>query len=260
MAMIGKLALAAALMMAASLAWADEQPAYVGVFGGVGALSDTRMQQQGTVITPFPFPDINVNAKGDADATVAPIAGLQFGYGLWHSAAPSGWAATLDGEVEGLYLSAEPKGVLDIDPQALGTQYVSLPLTTAAALVNAVIEVQTPYSETLIPYAGLGAGYGMVFVNGSNSTNPSEPGINHFNSEPDASAGGLALQAKIGLRAHLTGHWSAFTEYRHVYVAPVGLGFGETDYPGEHLPTTRWKVDLGAQNYNLWVAGLSYRF
>ena len=51
-----------------------------------------------------------------------------------------------------------------------------------------------------------------------------------------------------------------FTEYRHVYVASTDYTCGQTDYPGEHLPTTKWNVDLGQQDYNLWVSGLSYHF
>ena len=239
----------------------DGPGVYLGAFGGVGMLGDTSMQQVGTVITPFIIPDINVDARGSADSVVSPIAGIQLGYEFnrWDVSA-SGWNVGIAAEIEGLYLGAEPKGVLDIDPQALGTQYVTLPLSVGAVLVNAVFNLQTPYSEAIRPYAGVGAGYGAVFINGSNSTNPSEPGINHFNSEPDASSGGLALQAKIGIRADVTSNWSVFTEYRHVYVASTDYTFGRTDYPGEHLPTTKWSVDLGQQNYNLWVSGLSYRF
>ena len=239
----------------------DSPGMYVGAFGGIGLLDETSMRQVGTVITPFIFPDINVDARGSADSVVAPIAGLQLGYEFsqWDVSA-SGWRVGMAAEIEGLYLGAEPKGVLDIDPQALGTQYVTLPVSVGAVLVNAVFNLRTPYSDAIKPYAGIGVGYGAVFINGSNSTNPSEPGINHFNSEPDASSGGLALQAKIGIRADVTSNWSVFTEYRHVYVASTDYTFGQTDYPGEHLPTTKWNVDLGHQNYNLWVSGLSYHF
>jgi opacity protein-like surface antigen len=239
----------------------DGPDMYVGAFGGVGLLDDTSMRQVGTVITPFFFPDINVDARGSADSVVAPIAGLQLGYEFNHwDVSASGWGVGMAAEIEGLYLGAEPKGVLDIDPQALGTQYVTLPVSVGAVLVNAVFNLRTPYSDAIAPYAGIGAGYGAVFINGSNSTNPSEPGINHFNSEPDASSGGLALQAKIGIRAAVTSNWSVFTEYRHVYITSTDYTFGQTDYPGEHLPTTKWNVELGQQNYNLWVSGLSYRF
>lgn len=234
---------------------------YVGAFGGVGILDETSMQQVGTVITPIGFPDINVDARGSADTVVAPIVGVQLGYEFnqW-SIATSGWSVGMAAELEGFYLAAKPKGDLDIDPQALGTQYDSLPLEVGAVLANAVFNLRTPYSEAITPYAGVGAGYGAVFIDDSNSTNPSEPGINHFNSEPDASSGGLALQAKIGIRAEVASNWSVFTEYRHIYIAPTNYTFGRTDYPGEHPPTTKWNVDLGQQDYNLWVSGVSYRF
>lgn len=261
---------ALAVMAAAGLGWASPSSAadasdapglYLGAFGGVGALSETSMRQRGTVITPFIIPDIDVDATGSADSVVAPVAGLQIGYAFGHSdITASGWSAGLAAEIEGLYLAAEPKGVLDIDPQALGTQYVTLPLDVGAVLVNAVLNLETPYSDSVTPYAGVGAGYGRVFINGSKSTNPSEPGINHFNSGPDASDGGLALQAKIGVKARFAGNWSVFTEYRYVSIASTQYTFGETDYPGEHLPTTKWNVDMGRQSYNLWVSGLSYRF
>jgi opacity protein-like surface antigen len=239
----------------------DSKGIYFGVFGGVGSLDEVSMDQVGTVITPHPFPDINVDGRGSADSVVAPIAGVQFGYELKKlDISTSGWSIGMAAEVEGLYLTAEPEGVLDIDPYFLGTQYVSLPLNVGAILVNAVFNIRTPFSEAVTLYGGVGAGYGAVFVGGSNSTNPSEPGINHFNSEPDASSGGLALQAKIGVRAKMSSNWSVFTEFRHIFIGSTDFTFGETDYPGQHLPTTKWNVDLGEQNYNLWVAGLSYHF
>jgi opacity protein-like surface antigen len=239
----------------------ENRTMYVGAFGGVGSLGEVGMRQVGTVITPRPFPDINVDGRGSADSAVAPIVGVQLGYEFkrW-DASTSGWSIGMAAEVEGLYLTAEPEGVLDIEPYFLGTQYVSLPLNVGAVLVNAVFNFRTPYSEAITPYAGVGAGYGAVFIDGSNSTNPSEPGINHFNSEPDASNGDVALQAKIGVRAEIASNWSGFTEFRHIYIGSTEYTFGETDYPGEHLPTTKWNVDLGEQNYNLLVSGVSYRF
>jgi len=36
--------------------------------------------------------------------------------------------------------------------------------------------------------------------------------------------------------------------------------FGSTDYPGLHLPTATWHVNMGRQKYNLFVAGLQYKF
>jgi hypothetical protein len=47
--------------------------------------------------------------------------------------------------------------------------------------------------------------------------------------------------------------------FRHVYVASTDYTFGRTEYE-VHWPTTKWNVELGPQNYNLWVTGVSYRF
>jgi hypothetical protein len=57
----------------------DSRSFYVGAFGGVGSLVEVSMQQVGTVITPHPLPDINVDARGSADSVVAPIVGVQLG-------------------------------------------------------------------------------------------------------------------------------------------------------------------------------------
>lgn len=239
----------------------DSSSSYAGVFGGVGVLGTVSMRQVGTVITPHPFPDINVDAKGSADSVVAPVVGVQLGHEFQRWAvSSSGGSIAMAAEVEGLYLAADPEGELDIEPYLLGTQYVSLPVHVGAVLLNAVFSLRTSHPAAIIPYAGVGAGYGAVFIDGSNSTNPSEPGINHFNSQPDASSGGLALQAKIGMKAGISSSWTVFTEYRHIHIAATDYTFGDTDYPEEHLPTTKWSVDLGEQNYDLWVLGVSFRF
>lgn len=239
----------------------DSSSTYAGTFGGVGHLHEVSMQQVGTVITPHPFPDINVDARGSADRVVAPVVGVQLGHELqtWDVYA-SGWSIGMAAEIEGLYLTADPEGELDIEPYLLGTQFVSLPTHVGAVLLNAVFSLRTPQSGAITPYAGVGAGYGAVFIDGSDSTNPSEPGINHFNSEPDASSGGLALQAKIGIKAGISSSWSVFAEYRHIYIGATDYTFGDTDYPGQHLPTTKWNVDLGEQNYDFVVCGVSYHF
>lgn len=240
---------------------AERRDYYVGIFGGIGSLGETSMRQVGTVIMRHPVPDIDVDASGSSASSKAAIAGVQLGWEFneWRSAG-SAWSIGTAAEIEGLDLGAEPEGVLDIEPQALGTQYVTLPINSLSVLVNAVFTLRTPYSDTFLPYAGAGAGYGVVFVDGSNSTNPSEPGINHFNAEPDAFGGGLALQAKIGVRAKVSSNLAIFTEFRHVSISPTDYTFGETDYPGDHPPTTKWNIDLGQQNYNLWVTGVNWQY
>ena len=50
---------------------AGDRGIYLGAFRGVGSLGETSMQQVGTVLTPHPLPDINVDSKGSADSVVA---------------------------------------------------------------------------------------------------------------------------------------------------------------------------------------------
>lgn len=56
--------------------------------------------------------------------------------------------------------------------------------------------IETPYSNKVFPYIGVGAGVAFVSIKGLDSANPSEPGINHFNSDPDASDSAFAMQLK----------------------------------------------------------------
>ena len=113
--LIAKLALAAATSLSlanvSSAADVSDSPGmYVGAFGGVGLLDDTSMRQVGTVITPFIFPDINVDARGSADSVVAPIAGIQLGYEFnqWDVSA-SGWGVGMAAEIEGCILGLSPR-------------------------------------------------------------------------------------------------------------------------------------------------------
>lgn len=103
----------------------------------------------------------------------------------------------------------------------------------------------------------LGAGVARLSIQGANSTNPSEPGINHFDSGPDASATAFALQFKAGLKGEVARNLLLFAEYRHLTINPTQYTFGETLPP--HLPTDAWTVSLWRQSYNLFVAGLQIK-
>jgi hypothetical protein len=72
-------------------------------------------------------------------------------------------------------------------------------MTVGVVLANAVFTVQTPWSSRISPDLGVGAGVARLSIHGANSTNPSEPRINHFDSGPDASATAFAMQFKAGL-------------------------------------------------------------
>lgn len=234
---------------------------YVGVLGGLGSLADTSLQQRGGVyLTSRRL--LPIDAQGSTGHTGVWLAGIQAGYessavGLGNS----NWALKPALEVEGILIGQHaPVGNMPIMPRFLGTQYVEMPMTAQLLMANAVVTFRTPYSDTVHPYIGAGVGAAFISISGADSANPSEPGINHFNSDPDARATAFAAQVKIGLRAQLRSNLSWFAEYRLVSINPTSYTFGPTVYPGTHLPTKSWSVNMGRLNYNLFVTGLQYRF
>lgn len=241
---------------------ASDQAAYFGLFGGRGAVTATSLQQKGAILI-NESRSLPVNATGSTgSSTSLSLGGVQAGY-EWtrQNLGDSRWGFKPAAELEGFYLGKHsPTGEMPIIPHALGTQFVNIPTTAGVFLVNAVLTVQTPYSGKIFPYLGVGAGVALVSIKGSDSTNPSEPGINHFNSDPDASDSAFAWQLKAGIKAEVSKNLYLFTEYRYLSINSTRYTFGSTDYPGVHLPTLPWHVNLGRQQYNLFVAGLQYRF
>lgn len=241
---------------------ASEAGLYIGVFGGTGSAIATSLQQRGAVLLDNSR-RLPINASGSTGSgTHVSVGGGQLGY-EWKrwDLGSSRWGLTPAAELEGIYIGKySPTGEMPVIPRALGTQYVTLPMTAGVLLANAVLTLQTPYSNTLFPYIGAGAGVAFMSIKGSDSANPSEPGINHFNSDPDASKSAFAMQLKAGIKAEVNKNLRLFAEYRYLSIDSTRYTFGSTDYPGVHLPTTSWRVDLGRQHYNLFVAGLQYKF
>jgi len=239
----------------------DEKGAYVGLFGGFGAASSTGLRQQGGFYLPGPLGTrVNVDANGEAGAGHVALGGIQAGY-EWNRlpVGPSKWDLKPAVELEGIYIGEHSvAGALPITPGILGTQYVALPMTTSVLLANAVVTFQTPYSGKIFPYLGVGAGVARVSVEDAESANPNEPGINHFDSNPDASDSAFAMQFKAGLKGEVAKNIFLFSEYRYLSINSTHYTFGETLPP--HLPTDPWDVSLGRQAYNLFVAGLRYKF
>ena len=234
----------------------------MGAWGGLGSLDSTSLRQVGAVILPKPLPNLPVDADGDTDKPRVALGGVQFGYQWpgWYSAT-SGWGLLPAFELEGLYLGTHtPEGEMPIQPQFLGTQYVTLHMKGYALLANILLAVETPYSQRVFPYAGVGMGTARVSITDSESANPSEPGINHFNSDPDAADSATTWQLRLGVKGNLTRYWSLFAEYRYLHIDDTRYTFGSTVYPGQHPPTDSWDVRLGKLEYNLFVAGLQYRF
>jgi len=234
---------------------------YVGLFGGAGTASSMSARQEGGFYLPAPLSTrVGVDAQGRTGGEPVGVLGLQAGYeGKRQTFGPSEWSLKPAAELEGLYIGQQsPVGDMPITPSVLGTQYVTLPMTVGVVLANAVFTVQTPWSSRIFPYLGVGAGVARLSIQGANSTNPSEPGINHFDSGPDASATAFAMQFKAGVKGEVARNLLLFAEYRHLTINPTQYTFGETLPP--HLPTDSWTVSLGRQSYNLFVAGLQVRF
>ncbi len=256
--------LAAAALTASSCLAAqtsDEQGLYLGLFGGLGSASSASLQQKGAVLI-NPSRKLPIDASGSTGSKHVSLGGLHVGYEWrpWRHEG-SAWAVKPAAEIEGVYIGKySPVGDMPVRPRFLGTQYVTIPMTAGVLLANAVFTLHTPYSNKVFPYIGLGAGVARLSIKGSDSANPSEPGINHFNSDPDASDTAFAMQFKAGIKGQINKHLSLFTEYRYLSVNATRYTFGSTDYPGVHLPTKPWDVSLGRQTYNLFVAGLQYKF
>jgi len=235
---------------------------YIGAFGGTGASIATSLRQRGAVHINEHL-RLPIDAKGSTESsTRVGLGGLQLGY-AWGPLRPDGanWNLSPAAELEGIYIGKhKPMGVMPVHPRPLGTQYVEVPTSLTLFMANAVFTLHTPYSDRIFPYVGVGAGLARVSIKGSDSANPMEPGINHFNSDPDASDTAFAMQLKAGFKADVTRNLSVFTEYRFLTVDSTRYTFGATDYPGVHLPTDSWRVDMGRQKYNLFVAGLQYKF
>ncbi|MCC2595220.1 outer membrane beta-barrel protein [Pusillimonas sp. MFBS29] len=240
---------------------ADDAGPYFGAFGGLGAVSSASMQQKGAVHLNQHF-SLPINARGATDDGHAHMAGLQAGY-EWSPWGPASanWGVKPAAELEGFYIGRHTSvGELPVMPRFLGTQYVYFPMSAGVVLANAVFTFKTPYSHKIFPYLGIGAGAAFTSVKGSDSANPLEPGINHFNSDPDASDTAFAMQLKVGVKGQLSKNLYLFTEYRYLSISSTSYTFGATDYPGLHLPTASWHVGLGRQHYNFVVAGLQYKF
>ncbi|WP_397473112.1 outer membrane protein [Pusillimonas sp.] len=242
----------------------DNQGMYIGIFGGLGAATATSLQQRGAVILPpdSPIPLLPINAQGStSSSTNVALGGAHLGYEWNRLKLGPNWGLRPAAEIEGIYIGKHsPTGEMPVMPRFLGMQYVTVPTTAGVFLANAIFTFETPYSKRILPYLGVGAGMAFVSIKGADSANPSEPGINHFNSGPNASDSAFAMQIKAGLKGEISRNLTLFAEYRRLSINATSYKFGATDYPGVHLPTHTWKVDMGRQNYNLFVAGLQYKF
>lgn len=240
---------------------------YLGLFGGGGSSTSTSVRQSGAVLTTPPTP---VNARGTAGSTGVAIGGAHLGY-EWGDLnfGESDWALRPAAEIEGYYLGSDLSAQLN-SPNTPGVPNHwfsnTLPQKAGVFLANAVLSLKTPYSDAVFPYIGGGVGGAILSLDGATSEqiNPPEPGLNHFNSNPNASSSAFAATAKVGLRGEVYERLSLFIEYRYLFIDASSYTFGSTIGAGtpfpNHSPTSDWGTKVGSQNFNMGVAGFEFSF
>jgi hypothetical protein len=243
---------------------------YLGLFGGGGSLSSTSIEQTGISFGQDGKADTHVDARGTSGTTGASIGGAHIGYefnGWTLGNNESGWVLTPAAEIEGYYLGSNPSAYADNPLATFKHDFsIQLPMNAGVFLANTIFSFKTPYSKSIRPYFGGGIGGATLSVSGaaSEQLTPAEPGLNHFNTNPNASSSAFAASAKAGIRAEVYNHLSLFAEYRYLFINSSSYTFGNTNGASQgysaHNVTTPWNINLGNQNYNMAVAGFEYSF
>jgi hypothetical protein len=239
---------------------ASNRSAYVGVFGGGGSRGSTGVSQFGTAFFAEAVGGpMAINATGQTGSGGVGFGGAHLGY-EWSYGAYLRPAL----EIEGFYLASNQQRATLVNPTDRLPEHTfdnTFPTRTTVLLANMVVGFQTPY-QNFTPYIGGGFGAARVSINGATSTqtDPAEPGINHFNSNPDSSAWTFAAQAKAGARFALGDSGAyLFGEYRYLYVGDVGQVFGSTVDP-THVPTSAWTTGFGGTSHHLAAGGVGFSF
>ncbi|MBI5447094.1 MAG: hypothetical protein HY939_00005 [Gammaproteobacteria bacterium] len=238
---------------------------YIGGFAGGGSSTYVDLAQHGTALySPGKGGPLSVNAYGKSDANASWIAGAHIGY-KWAAFTDQNnrrWNFVPAAELEAYYLGNTLTGNNlnnETDRLAQHDFRVSFPMHTGVFLANAVLNVNHATLQKFHPYVGVGVGTAIISISGANSTQttPAEPGINHYNSDPNASAWAFAAQPKIGVSFELANKTSLFVEYRFLYLSPNHYTFGSTQY-STHVGTTDWNVTMGPLCYNMGTIGIQF--
>ncbi|MEI6707059.1 MAG: hypothetical protein WCK96_07980 [Methylococcales bacterium] len=290
------LALGAANTSSLQAAEKTSRGLYLGVFGGGGVSDNNDFTQSGVAFkrtdhAPFYKEnyDLFVDTKGAANSKSAAIGGLHIGY-EWSEipmgSNQSGWGLRPALEFEGFYLGSSQSGNLT-NPQTergvpLEGSYTgehdlvpnqhtftdSFNVDMGVLLTNGIFSFKTPWSAKIFPYIGGGIGAAITSLSKGNSVQTSNPllptgyeaGINHYNSNTNASSSSFAAQGKAGIRAELMDHLSIFAEYRYLHVSATNYTFGSTVYPSEHAETSNWDSHVGSMNFHTGIFGIEYGF
>lgn len=271
---------------------------YVGGFAGAGQTDSQNLEQSAVAfkrgalahdVNNDPW-DLYVNVKGHAKRDNLGLGGIHLGY-EWAENAFNIKPAV---ELEAIYLGADQDAHLANTRQENGVWTTtanghevgevsehhsiaagvhqfsdSMHMRMGLLMTNGIFTYET--HSLFKPY--LGAGFGLAYLNMTDArsyqtgpggieringagTNP----VNHFNSDKRDWDIALAAQAKLGVRAEFDRHWSAFAEYRYLYVGSSTFNFGSTDYSGYHVETSKWKVENNAMGLQAGLVGVEYAF
>lgn len=240
---------------------------YVGAFGGGAGMSTGNMSQKGTAfLAEASGGPLAVNARGKSNDSSTWLVGGHVGY-RWSSNLlenlSSEWMMAPATELEGFYLGRHTLKGSELNN---GTTrliehnfHVSYPMSTGVFLVNAILNGHSSKFEKFHPYVGVGVGTAINPISGAVSTqlDPSEPGVNHYNSDTSDTALLLAAQPKVGVSFDVNQNMNVFAEYRFLYLSSSDYTFGSTVYP-THVATSNWNVKMGSQYYNMGTIGINY--
>jgi hypothetical protein len=236
---------------------------YAGVFGGGGAVTSGDISQFGTA---FYFEaaggPLAVNAFGTSESSSMGMVGGHIGF-AWPNNMTAHWSVTPAVELEGYYV-----GGAEIEGHDIGNDTIRLPehdflvtypLKTGVFLVNAVLNANNSIFGKFTPYVGVGIGSAVVSISDATATqlSPAEPGINHYNSDPDDTAVAFAAQPKIGVHFAISPYANVFAEYRFLYLSETDYTFGSTMALG-HVATAPWLVKIKSQHYNMGTLGIEF--
>lgn len=239
---------------------------YVGVFGGAGSSNKINMSQYGTAFfTESESGPLAVNAFGKTNSRTAGLVGGHVGY-QWMDISSNLFNSQLSlapaVELEGYYLGNSSYTGHDINndtSRLLEHDFlVKYPMNAGVFLANAILNFN-PVQSRIHPYIGAGIGAAVLSISNATSTQvlPSEPDVNHYNSNASNTAATFAAQGKVGLNFEVSNNISIFAEYRGLYLADSNYTFGSTVYP-THAQTSSWQVLMGSQYFNMGAIGVHY--
>lgn len=230
---------------------------YLGGFGGWG-FNHFDVVQKGIA---FYLSDkggpLVVDSAGRTQSNGFGFGGLHIGYESL-SEDDLSWSFTPTVELEGYYFSQTKKVTLVNPTDRLDFhEFVdTFPIRAGVLLTNFQLALTNDF---ITPYVGIGIGAGIVSIHKafSEQTAFPEPGINHFNSNPNSFNWNFAAQIKTGLSFSPWDYLRFFAEYRFLFLAATDYTFGHTVYPG-HVATADWNIRFGGICSNLFCAGIDF--